>query len=314
MPRDLCPFPVVLLPSELADEGREQLGSRDKLWIELEGSKWLFKWSQGSRVGEDWAEVLASACAERLGLPHAEYALATWQGRRGVLSRKFHPEDYDLVLGNELLAERDPDYPTPSDSSRYERTPQHTLAAVAAVLDRTPPIELPLDWTPRGPVCSAGDLFAGYLLLDAWIGNTDRHHQNWGMIVGGPERRRHLTPTFDHASSLGAHLQDGERNKRLESKDRGYCVAAYVRRARSALYLNPTDEHALSTLEAVRHWAPRAPVALPYWLERLAGVEDAEITALSERVPGTHASAVARRFAAEVLRCNSQRLLDKVRT
>lgn len=28
----------------------------------------------------------------------------------------------------------------------------------------------------------AFDVFTGYLLLDAWIANTDRHPHNWGVL------------------------------------------------------------------------------------------------------------------------------------
>ena len=56
---------------------------------------------------------------------------------------------------------------------------------------------------------------AEYLLLDAVIGNVDRHHENWGILgkdVDGSVKGR-LAPTFDHASSLGRELLDTGRGK-----------------------------------------------------------------------------------------------------
>ncbi len=286
------------------------MGSRDKRWVEFRDSVWLFKWSEGSRIGEDWAEVLASACASRLGLPHAEYHLAAWRGQRGVISRKFHREGYDLVHGNELLRERDPGYPT-SETSQWARTPQHTLDAVAGALG---PLELPMHWAAPDPEMGASDVFVGYLLLDTWIGNTDRHHKNWGVIVGGSEWRRCLAPTFDHAASLGTHLLDEERLGRLGSRDHGYRVDAYVRRARSALFRDATARRPLLTLDALRDWGCHAPRGLALWLGQLARIDDAEVAALTEQIPETHATQTARRFAAEMLRCNRRRILDEVRT
>lgn len=306
-------FDVVELPDDLAERGFEVLGSRDKRWVELEGALWLFKWSTGTRVDEDWAEVLASACAERLGLPHAEYRLAVSAGRRGVLSRKFHSADYDLVLGNQLLVEQDPVYPM-SSGSRYERTPQHTLAAVAAVLDQSPRLALPLDWQPAEAMRSAADVFAGYLLLDAWVGNTDRHHMNWGVVRRQVDQQRHLAPTFDHASSLGAHLSDGERRGRLTTRDKGYAVAAYVQGARSALYSDPASPRSLGTLDAVQGWRCHAPGGMSFWRGQLERIDETEAAMLTERIPATHASEAARRFAAEVLQCNRRRILDEVTT
>lgn len=47
--------------------------------------------------------------------------------------------------------------------------------------------------------------FAFMLAFDAWVGNGDRHQQNWGVIRGDMTR---LAPMFDPASCLGAELQD----------------------------------------------------------------------------------------------------------
>jgi hypothetical protein len=56
-------------------------------------------------------------------------------------------------------------------------------------------------------------VFVGYLILDAWIGNADRHEQNWAVLEPetGTDARRLLSPTFDHASSLGYGLTEEQR-------------------------------------------------------------------------------------------------------
>lgn len=47
-------------------------------------------------------------------------------------------------------------------------------------------------------------------MLDAVIGNTDRHHENWGILRKrvGDRWQGMVAPTFDHASSLGRELRD----------------------------------------------------------------------------------------------------------
>ena len=59
---------------------------------------------------------------------------------------------------------------------------------------------------------------AEYLVLDAVIGNTDRHHENWGILR---QRRGNVwygfvAPSFDHASSLGRELLDSRRDRLLK--------------------------------------------------------------------------------------------------
>jgi hypothetical protein len=67
---------------------------------------WLYKATRPGS-GEHWAEVLAAALAAILGLPHAHYDLARWRDKggvdnAGVVTRRFTPDGFDLVHGNEL--------------------------------------------------------------------------------------------------------------------------------------------------------------------------------------------------------------------
>jgi hypothetical protein len=137
--------------------------------------------------------------------------------------------------GNELLHERDPSYPP--EGARHVRTQEHTIEAVRAVIGAQG-VGLPVGWQPPQGIESPVDVFGGYLLLDAWIGNTDRHHENWALVVNPTLDQRYLAPTYDHASSLGAHEQGKQRLRRLESRDPAFRVEGYVQRAhaRSALY------------------------------------------------------------------------------
>jgi hypothetical protein len=65
---------------------------------------------------------------------------------------------------------------------RFYRVRQHTLRLVLAIIRQTA-IQSPLGWNPFGNIESALDVFVGYLPLDAWIANQDRHHENSGFIV-----------------------------------------------------------------------------------------------------------------------------------
>lgn len=174
--------------------------------------------------------MLSAELAEAVGLPHADYQLAIWGGERGVVTPTFQPDGFDLVHGNELLQRLDPTYP--QEGMRYIRTPKHTLRAVSGALESTQ-AGLPTGWTrPRG-IVRAAEVFAGYLLLDTWIGNTDRHHENWAVLLNRFDAAVHLAPTFDHAASLGSHETDEARDRRLTTRDKVSSVEAYVRRPKA---------------------------------------------------------------------------------
>src|SRR5260370_9631505 len=273
---------------------------------------WLFKAGRPGQ-GEHWAEVVSAGLADLLGLPHAHYELAHWRDRngvvnRGVVTRGFIAEGFDLVHGDELLHERDPNYPQePEGQRRYVRTKQHTIDAVWEP-HSDPNIGLPLGWGAPGGVRGV-DVLGGYLLLDAWIGNTDRHHQNWAVVVNLAQGQYSLAPTFDHASSLGAHETDQERLRRLESRDPAYRVEGYVQRAdaRSALFRQAGDARPLPLIDAFRVSCERGNCRP--WIERLATVRDEQADDLFERVPEEEMSGPAKAFARAILSVNRGRIL-----
>ena len=290
---------------ETASERNEPMGSRTKFWFRRDNDPWLFKATRPNH-GEDWAEVLAAELAEALGLPHARYQLATWRGQPGVVTPTFQHDGFDLVHGNELLQRLDPTYPR--EGMRYVRTPKHTIGTVSDALESTR-AGLPVDWTPPAGIGNAAQVFAGYLLFDAWIGNTDRHHENWAVLLNRSDATVHLAPTYDHAASLGSHETDEARSRRLSTRDPGFTVDAYVRRpmARSALYGEEKDQHPLTMLLAYQGWVGSS--ATDAWVERLRLIEGGQIEALVGRVATPPASGPARAFAAAMLKANRERIL-----
>jgi hypothetical protein len=229
--------------------------------------------------------------------------LARWRDKTGLISagvvtRRFTADGFDLVHGNELLAERDPDYP--AAGARYVRTQEHTIDAVRSAMAAD--VGIPLNWNAPEGIETPADVFGGYLLLDAWIGNTDRHHENWGLVVNLAEGHRYLAPTFDHASSLGAHHEDATRARRLESADPAFRVEGYVERARSALYSKAGERHPMTPLAAFRTWCEHA--TCDPWLQRLDAADDGRLAELIGRVPESEMSGPAKAFAHAILRRN----------
>ena len=155
----------------------------------------------------------------------------------------------------------------------------------------------------------AVDVFIGYLLLDVLVENTDRHHENWG-VVRSPNGTVHLAPTFDHASSLGCHLTDERKAERLYTADRNYTAAAFAAKARSALYRHELDTRPLLTVEAFLEAARHKPAAAVYWLELLNTVTDEEIAIILSSVPRERISDTAAEFANQLILINKKRSVE----
>lgn len=197
-------FPVIRIRSSDA-EAVEYLGTKAKFWYREGERQILFK-AEERGTGEDWAEKIACELCAMLGLPHAHYEMAYDLDlqRPGVVCESFTPPPLSLAHGNQLLLALDPGYPAGSEN-RY-RSRAHTDDAVFEIIDL---LGLPdQSWCSRLPprIQTATGIFAGYLLLDAWIANQDRHHENWGAIWDG--ERLALAPSFDHGAALARNLSD----------------------------------------------------------------------------------------------------------
>lgn len=292
------PYPIVDVTAWLVASD-EVLGSKPKVWLEADGGvRWLYKERHRNHTGDDWAEKIASEVAARLGIPHATVELARRNGSRGIITRDLVQElgGQELVLGNSLLVEADPGYPTGNRFHVAEHTIDRVFAALAQPFIRLPP------GTPEvQEIKTPPDLFAGFLMLDALIANTDRHHENWAIIQMNPkdsERVAVLCPSFDHAACLGHNLDDGERSERLSTRDVNRTVAAFVRSAkvRCALYRSSTDRKSLSPIGAWSAAAERVPDAARYWAGRLADLPAEMLTDIVFRVPNAIMSSTCRTF------------------
>lgn len=294
-------YPIIEVTVDAPDL-TEPVGTKFKFWYE--NNTKLFKEGRPG-TGEDWAEKVACEICNLIGLPHATYDLATWENRRGVISENFLPTGYSLLHGNQLLVKVvDSEYP----ATKFHKVRQHTLKVVLRIVGV---LDAPLGFEPFPGVESGLDVFLGYLLLDAWIGNNDRHHQNWALVFT-PQQELHLAPTFDHASSLGRIESDDEKRSRLTTRDRGWTVTAYTERCRSAFYHSTTSQKPLSTFEAFRMAARSNPIAALSWLKRLQDISMAETDGIFRQIPITRINEVSIEFAQQMLCVNRERLMGLV--
>lgn len=295
-------FPIIFVTkADYELSSNEVMGSKYKFWFQHEQlGRCLYKQVRPN-LGEDWAEKIASELCGLLGLPHATYHLAeTWEGNRGVVSPYFLPIGATLVHGNEILTPIVPDYPT---LVAYGVS-QHTIDIVLTVI-AADDVHLPIAWTPPNGIQKAVEVFVGYLLLDAWIGNGDRHHENWGFVryktASTTAETVHLAPTYDHASCLGRDLSDEQRQKRS--------IEAYANKCYSAFYGSVEDKKPLKTFDVFHRVAQLYPQAAHIWLERLDSISKANTLLIFSRINKERISTGAIEFAQNILEFNQRRLL-----
>lgn len=283
----LSPYPVLQVqPENLISD--EALGSKTKFWFRQGGQHWLFKEARDN-TGEGWAEKIAAEVAALMGISAATVELAEYEGRHGCASLMFVDSARGEVLyhGNEILAGQVLGY----DPAKKFRQSDHTLENIRiAIYKLFPKPEV------HHSVLTA---LAGYLVLDALVGNTDRHHENWGLLlspklegntIAGAELS--VAPSFDHASSLGRELRDEKRLNIMRSAG----VSAYVRKGKGAVFFAPEDAHGANPLRLVEFGANRLGEYFLPGLERLRRFTISDLDAVVDRVPDEHMSVAAKAF------------------
>lgn len=277
-------YPVLEIPPEAVLDD-ESLGSKPKFWFERNGQRWLFKEAR-ENTGEDWSEKLAAEIAARLGLPAARVELASFQGKPGSASLSFlrHDDTHTdgLIHGNEILAGQVFGY----DKAKRQRQSDHTLENIAFAIRRLFPAPAQHD--------AVLTRLAAYWVLDGLIGNTDRHHENWGLLThfDGGKWAIQVAPTYDHASSLGRELRDERRKSILDNKT----VGLYIRKGNGGIYLNSNDAHGANPLNLVKYAVKQFPQQFIPALQTVKLFPIQDFLSLVDRVPPARMSSLAKQF------------------
>ena len=276
----------------------EEMGSKSKFWYRGQGHRanWLFKYPQAN-TGQHWAEKIVAEVADHLGIRHCKVELAVFRDDRGSATESVARHGRELFHGNQWLSENVSDY----DSEARFHQSSHTIKNIWSVLDGV-----------GGKKRTDADKrsFAEYLVLDAVVGNTDRHHENWGFLLRQTADRwtGFLAPSFDHGSSLGRELLD-ERRERLLVANR---VGRYSERARGAIYWSEDEPHAPSPLELVRRTVHSHPDIFRPALARLARLDNRILGEIVARIPAEWMTPLARDFAIELMCYNLGALQELV--
>ena len=294
-------YPVVEVLPEWVSQP-ESMGTKEKFWYQRpdpDGSFWLFKYPRRSS-GEHWAEKIAAELAGFLEIPCAQVELAVFQDEKGSTGKSFISGNQDIFHGNHILARYVPGYNP--DAKRFEQT-KHTLENIWLGLE-----QFFIDYEG---IEAAKLRFAEFLVLDAIIGNTDRHHENWGVVRrrDGSKSVEYLAPSFDHASSLGRELLDARREYLLANDP----AQRYFEKGKGGIYWSESDKYGSLPWEIVRCAYQEYPDLLTPALSKMDRLEDSALAEAVETVPAAWMSGVARRFALAMLRYNCQKLKGLVR-
>lgn len=282
----------------------ETRGKRPKRWLrDPSGRVWLQKSPptvdasnpHTARRSEPAIEVFALHLADRVGIPIATIRPATWTTgdnfERGIVSLRFHDDDEQHHPGAELLG-----LPTEtgSDAESRRRTKEGKASATFERV-RTKLVEL-----EQVHGIGLQTAFARILVVDAWLGNGDRHSGNWALITG--PRGARLAPMYDPTACLGVELTEEREILDAPTAD---AIAAYAANCPSGFgggIVNGRPRPGIPMTELIGQLAGWSP-----WAEALSELRPrliqatAEAEALLDAIPDDWLPARRKRFAARVL-------------
>jgi len=175
--------------SKYRENGRFYSGSEHKIGITIEGKDWILKFQKSSEIGplmNHLSEYIGSHIFQMIGLPTQNTALGTYKGADVVAMEDFTGNGFLFVPFNDVG-----DSTLEEDKERFHYSYEDIMAMLEENKKLTDVEETIL-------------IFWEMYLVDALIGNFDRHGGNWGFLK--KDNKYTLASIFDNGSCLFPRL------------------------------------------------------------------------------------------------------------
>lgn len=205
-------------------------------WICVENENYLFKPLENPSFNI-WGELLSCEFAKMLEIPCAEYRVASFNGKYGVLSKRMNNAQETLILGCEIFQEFLNSYQSkynntpllinekflnlyqiPKEFYHYDAYQQkrylfnhlNNLTQVHSILTQRADIN-------EKDLSNILIQLDQMLLFDLFTLQMDRHPNNWGLTKTSKTIK--LSPLFDNSTSFGlGYPQISERANLLQNE------------------------------------------------------------------------------------------------
>ena len=214
---------------EIDVENKFGSGASEKLWLKnpQTGETGLFKFpkvkSDGNITGEYWAEKLASEIGKLIDVKCADVDIGIYKGRKGSMSYNFvNSKNKRLVESLEYIQNAFPYY-NKKKLITNDTEEKYSIQMITKAM---------------GEYLNFPQIFE-MIIFDCLIGNTDRHHSNWGYLFEFFEEKStksdgflitptdyHLAPLYDNGSSLCSRIDNKDTDLIIKDKMRFEALVA----------------------------------------------------------------------------------------
>lgn len=177
-------------------------GAEKKFEILISGKRYIVKFQKNSEIGLIYnhvSEYLGSHIFQLVGIPVQETFLGTCDGKNVVVMKNFLDDGDTLVAFNGVGE---------SSLERDKELYQYSYDDITAMLREN---------VKSTNVEETVDRFWDMFIVDALIGNFDRHGGNWGFIRHDNKYR--IAPVYDNGSCLYPRLNTDEKLEEVLSSE-----------------------------------------------------------------------------------------------
>ncbi len=225
--------------------------------------RYLFKLSRSWCPWQFWGEIIAYRFGSVIGVkvPPAHIGLSTIYEENvdtyAALIEWFYDESKDIyITGEQIMVGLIEDFDT-------EKGRKHNFKAIRDF------------FKDRKEVLN---YWAGVLTFDTLIGNTDRHQENWGLVLknakSNPKESGEVypSPAFDNGTALGYEISEKKIDKYIDTNR----LERYLvdKRARHHMKWSLDERGQLNFYEFVRKFAIDFPQVKPIIANRLSFTYD----------------------------------------
>ncbi len=180
------------------ESGKYYGGSEKKIGILIEDAEYMLKFQKSSRFGlrnNHLSEFIGSHIFQMAGFWVQETYLGQYKGNNVVACKDFNDKGRQFVPFNDVGE---------STLDQDKETYQYEYQDIMQMLR---------DNSKLTNVGKTIEMFWELYIMDAFLGNFDRHGGNWGFIK--ENNRYTLAPVFDNGSCLYPNLTDEEEMEQI---------------------------------------------------------------------------------------------------
>lgn len=218
------------------DGASEGSGRSEKIWLQNPdtGQIGLFKFKKDIDTTDNISECIAYDLACILGIPCAKFEVGMYEGREGSMSYNILKKpDQILVEGIHFIMLMYPKY-NPELFIDTMTSNRYSIEMIKKAIERFVPID---------------DLLK-MLMFDYLIGNSDRHQNNWAILIENGKMQ--WSPLYDNSSSLCAYIS--EKNiPNYMGKDKNRWNSLIDTKSKSLIRCRELDEKRPTHLEVLKY-------------------------------------------------------------